>query len=134
MRATASVYRRRPWNGELCRFVQPAASWCAPTRYEACRSRPSARLRQTSAPNKTTNFVRRPLRRESPRNTVGTPRLLPRLIPRAQHHAPGPPGPSVSLDPALFSRLRNVPEENDTRILFLKRLILDFLARRMYGL
>ena len=35
MRATASVYRRRPWNGELCRFVQPAASWCAPTRYEA---------------------------------------------------------------------------------------------------
>lgn len=46
----------------------------------------------------------------------------------------GPPGPSVSLDPALFSRLRNVPEENDTRILFLKRLILDFVARRMYGL
>lgn len=33
VRATASVHRRRPWNGELCRFVQPAASWCAPTRY-----------------------------------------------------------------------------------------------------
>lgn len=28
----------------------------------ACRSRPNARLRLTSAPNKTTNFARRPLR------------------------------------------------------------------------
>lgn len=52
------------------RAVQPAASWCAPTRYEACRSRPSARLRQTSASNKTTNFVRRPLCPAAPSTAI----------------------------------------------------------------
>lgn len=44
VRATASVHRRRPWNGELCRFVQPAASWCAPTRHFVAERPPSANI------------------------------------------------------------------------------------------
>lgn len=50
----------------------------------ACRSRPNARLRLTSAPNKTTNFARRPLRLAPFRHP---PLLLPRFVQRARGYA-----------------------------------------------
>lgn len=49
-RSNVPVHRRRPWNGELCRLVQPAGSCWSPARSEAHRLRPNASLRQRSEP------------------------------------------------------------------------------------
>lgn len=87
VRATASVHRRRPWNGELCRFVQPAASWYARARYEARRSRPNGRLRQRSAPNKTTNFARLPSPRKPLVRALSLSSASCCLAPRARARA-----------------------------------------------
>lgn len=60
-------YSRRPAGA-----LQHATSW------------PNARLRLTSAPNKTTNFARRPLRLAPFRHP---PLLLPRFVQRARGYA-----------------------------------------------
>lgn len=87
VRATASVHRRRPWNGELCRFVQPAASWCAPTRYFglsfAAERPPSANIGSKQ------NYKLCPTSlapRTLPTST-DTPLLLPRSVQRARGYA-----------------------------------------------
>lgn len=61
--ANVPVHRQRPWNGELCRLVQPAAGsrqLVSPTLNEPHRLRPNASLRQRSEPGiKQQTWVRR---------------------------------------------------------------------------
>jgi len=49
------VHRRRPWNGELCRLVQPAGSWSRQRAAKRVVASERARSAKIGARNKTTN-------------------------------------------------------------------------------
>lgn len=62
-RAYVPVHRRRPWNGELCRLVQPAGSWSLQraTKRIVCVRTPA--FGKDRSPNKTTNVGSAPAAR-----------------------------------------------------------------------